>query len=209
VLEACVESKIRRLVFMSSIDALGIFQGEGRPLYLPLDDGYPCHPTLVYSVSKKLGEELCERFAGEEKIRIAAFRVPGVWTEETYRIIQSKRRENPEYEWSPYWEYGAFIDVRDLAAAIRRAMEKDLPGYTCLTLASDDITSSGRTSLQLVRALHPTVSWKGGPEYGDDPYRSLIDCGTAKHLLDWRPEHSWKSFIASASRENPAWTRST
>jgi nucleoside-diphosphate-sugar epimerase len=48
-----------KIIFLSSVDALGIFQGEGIPKYLPLDDDYPCHPRAVYSISKKLAEDMC------------------------------------------------------------------------------------------------------------------------------------------------------
>lgn len=194
VLNTCTELTIKRLVFMSSVDALGIFQGEGIPKYLPIDDQYPCHPQKDYSISKKLAEELCADFADKYEMDIISLRPPGVWSEETYGYIKEKRRENHEFEWSPYWEYGAFIDLRDLAIAIRYSTEKHIRGFHNFLIASSDITTSGLTTMELVKKIHPTVLWKGGPEYKFDLYRSLIDFSGARTILDWEPKYKWKDF---------------
>jgi nucleoside-diphosphate-sugar epimerase len=50
VLNVFRETNVRKLIFMSSVDSLGIFEGEGKPLYLPIDDDYPCHPHRAYSL---------------------------------------------------------------------------------------------------------------------------------------------------------------
>ncbi|MDZ8240137.1 MAG: NAD-dependent epimerase/dehydratase family protein [Nostoc sp. ChiQUE01a] len=59
---AAAQAKVKRVVFFSSVDALGIFKGERKPDYLPLDDNHPCYPTTPYAVSKRLGEEMCRYF---------------------------------------------------------------------------------------------------------------------------------------------------
>ena len=41
VLSAAQEAGIPRVVFLSSVDALGVFKGERSPDYLPLDDSHP------------------------------------------------------------------------------------------------------------------------------------------------------------------------
>jgi nucleoside-diphosphate-sugar epimerase len=194
VLNTCKDLSIKRLVFMSSVDSLGIFQGEDIPKYLPIDDQYPCHPKKVYSISKKLSEELCADFADKHMMDIISLRAPGVWSEETYGYIKNKRKENPEFEWSPYWEYGAFIDVRDLATAIRYSVEKDIHGFHNLLIASNDITTSGLTTMELVKKIHPTVLWKGGIEYELDLYRSLVNCSEARTILGWEPKYKWRDF---------------
>lgn len=84
------------------MDSLGIFQGEGVPKYLPIDDNYPCHPTKPYSITKKFSEELCTIYSSILNIPILCIRAPGVWDESTYDIISNNRKENPSYEWYPY-----------------------------------------------------------------------------------------------------------
>ena len=41
VLEAAEQAGVRRIVHLSSVDALGVFKGERPPDYLPLDNDHP------------------------------------------------------------------------------------------------------------------------------------------------------------------------
>jgi nucleoside-diphosphate-sugar epimerase len=195
VLSAANEINAEKIIFMSSVDALGIFQGEGNPKYLPIDDNYPCHPTAVYSISKKLAENMCRCFSESTGIPVICFRPPGVWDDSTYRIISAARKNKPEYEWEPYWEYGAFLDVRDLADAVLAAIENINNGYHCLLVASDDITTSGMSGLELVHKIHPGVKWNGGKEYELNPFKSLVNTDKAKQVLKWSPKYTWKRFL--------------
>ncbi|RPI13881.1 MAG: NAD(P)-dependent oxidoreductase [Ignavibacteriae bacterium] len=194
VLCAAKETNVEKIIYISSVDALGIFQGEGIPKYLPLDDDYPCHPSAVYSISKKLAEEMCRYFSESTGIPVICLRPPGVWDDSTYRIITIARKERPEYEWEPYWEYGAFLDVRDLADVILASIENIKNGYHCLLVASDDITTSGLSSLELVHKIHPCVKWKGDKEYELNPFKSLVNTDKAKSILQWSPKYSWRRF---------------
>lgn len=117
ILTAALEAKVKRIVFFSSVDALGVFKGERQPDYLPLDDAHPCYPTTPYAISKKLGEEMCQFFTNSTGIPTICLRPPGVFDAETYDFIISNRRSNPDFEWDPFWEYGAFLDIRDAADA--------------------------------------------------------------------------------------------
>ncbi len=120
ILTAAAEAKLKRVVFFSSVDALGIFKGERKPDYLPLDDNHPCYPTTPYAVSKRLGEEMCRFFTNSTGIPTICLRPPGVFDESTYDFIISNRQANPEFEWDPFWEYGAFLDVRDTSAVAQK-----------------------------------------------------------------------------------------
>jgi hypothetical protein len=63
--------------------------------------------------------------------------------------------------------------------------------FECLLICAADLTTSGRTSRELVDLIHPQVEWRGGPDFERQPYRSLIDLDRARALLDWEPEHTW------------------
>ncbi|MBI5030675.1 MAG: NAD(P)-dependent oxidoreductase [Chloroflexi bacterium] len=195
VLESARINGCRKVVFMSSVDALGIFKGEGVPDYFPIDDDLPCKPTTPYAISKKLAEEMCCSFSSTNDIPTICLRPPGVWNEQTYFHIVENRRQRPEYEWDPYWEYGAFIDVRDLADIVVRCLETEFNGYGCYLVASDDITTSGRTTAELARMVFPQVKWKTQADYEREPYRSLLDCHRAKETFGWKPQFSWKKFL--------------
>jgi UDP-glucose 4-epimerase len=194
VLQAGSQAKVEKIVFMSSVDVLGVFQGEGTPKYLPLDDDYPCHPSRTYAISKKLGEDMCLYFHQRTQMPVVCLRPPGVWDEATYLKITGARQKRPEYEWDPYWEYGAFLDVHDLAEAVLLALTCDIQGFHTLLLASDDITTSGITTLELVKKLLPGLPWKGGPEYKSAPFSSLVKTRRARELLGWSPRYSWREF---------------
>jgi len=198
VLEAARRRDIRRVVNLSSVDVLGVFKGERSPDYLPLDDSHPCYPGTPYGISKYLAEQMC-RLCASADVSIVSLRPPGVWNAQTYQWIVDQRTENTEFEWSPFWEYGAFIDVRDLADACRCALEISSTGYRSLLVAADDITTSGSTSRELSARLHPEVPWQGDVEYQRLPYRTLLRNDAAKALLKWQPVFSWADFVAQKS----------
>ena len=194
VLSAAREVGVRRVAFVSSVDALGLFKGERAPDYLPLDDEHPGYPRTPYAISKHLAEQMCRFESEAEALSVICLRPPGVWSESTYGWILAQRAKRPEFEWDPFWEYGAFIDLRDLGRACVRSIECEFEGFSCVAVASSDITTSGRTSRELAAFVHPTVEWRGGAEYDENPYRSLIDIERARKLLDWTPEFTWQAF---------------
>ncbi len=83
ILRAAAKAKLKRIVFFSSVDVLGIFKGQRKPDYLPLDDNHSCYPTTPYAVSKRLGEEMCRYFTDSTGISTICLRPPGVFNEET------------------------------------------------------------------------------------------------------------------------------
>ena len=196
---------VSRIVFLSSVDVFGVFKGEREPDYLPLDDAHPRYGATPYAISKRLGEEMCRSASDEGGPLTVCLRPPGVWSEDTYLWIQAARDERPEFEWSPFWEYGAFIDVKDLARACVLALTCEIETSRCLSVTSSDITTSGRTSREWAFFVHPRVEWRGGAEYDADPYRSLIRIEEARRVLDWQPTHTWAAFVAAqaASRLPP------
>ena len=200
VLSVAADLRIRRVVYMSSVDVLGVFLGRSRPDYLPMDDEHPARPADTYSLAKCLAEEMCSFFAAQRGLTPVCLRPPAVWQESDYGRTASRYSKNPRSEWEPYWEYGVFLDARDLAAAVVQALTRPPEGHHTLLLAAADITSGGRTTLELVHDLMPDVEWRGGPEYETDPFRSLVDASQAGALLEWQPRYSWREFISSSGQ---------
>jgi hypothetical protein len=54
-------------------------------------------------------------------IATVCLRRVAVWDQAGTAQSAHQWRARPRLEWGPYWEYGAFVDVRDVAAAA--------PGY--------------------------------------------------------------------------------
>jgi nucleoside-diphosphate-sugar epimerase len=109
-----------------------------------------------------------------------------------YDFVRRARQEGPEFEWSPFWEYGAFIDVRDLAVAVSCALTADIVGHHRLLVCAADISSAQDDSLTLANRLVPEVPVRTPEEYAHDPFKALVDCHRAQRLLNWRPRHNWR-----------------
>ena len=191
VLQAAEAEKMQRVIYFSSVNALGIFMGLKKPDHLPIDDNYPPQPMSAYGLSKRLAEEMCSYFTQRTGIATICLRPPGVWLPETYERIRTWRAEDPDREWQR-WEYGAFCDVRDVAAAAVLGLTCPDPGHVTLLLCADDINSD-QPSRELAQRVHPDVPWVGGPEYDQDPSRALVSNQRAKEVLGWQPQFRWRT----------------
>jgi UDP-glucose 4-epimerase len=188
VLDAARAAGATRVVTFSSVNALGVFRGEAAPDYLPIDDDHPIRPPTAYGQAKRLVEELCRCFTATTGIATIVFRPPAVVGPERHARMQSLRDADPSAEWSPFWEYGAWIDTRDVAFAVLAALQA--PGVTHFTgLICADDTSSPVPVRDLARRLLPQVPWRG-PEPAD-PTRVLVRCDRAKQALGWAPRYHW------------------
>ena len=156
---------------------LGCFLGQGLPQYYPIDDRHPTHPRGAYAESKLEGENLCEQLTRTADVPTVCLRPPGVFDDSTYAFITDARASNPEFEWSPFWEYGAFIDVRDLADAVFCALTADLTGHHRLLVCAPDISSAHDDSITLARRLTPDVPVRN-PQLYD---HSALRCARGLH----------------------------
>jgi UDP-glucose 4-epimerase len=74
VLQACAEAGVGRVIYFSSINALGCVGGHRPPEYLPIDDFHPRHPMTAYQLSKHLAEEACHSYSERYSIVTICFR---------------------------------------------------------------------------------------------------------------------------------------
>jgi len=190
VLLAAESAGAGRVVHFSSAQVFGTAAGERLPDYLPLDDAHPRRATRAYGISKCLSEDLCERFTAGTGVPTVALRPVWVWDPGMYGRIAERWRADPAAEWTPFWELGAFVDVRDVAAAVERALTVPLAGHHRALLAAADIAAS-RPSLDSAARLAPGVPVRDPGAYGDDPWRALTDCSAAELVLGWRPRYTW------------------
>jgi len=177
-----------RVVTFSSVNAIGVFRGEARPDYLPIDDDHPLHPPTAYGMAKRLVEELCRCFSATSSVATIVFRPPAIVDPARHAEMQAARDADPAAEWTPFWEYGAWIDTRDVAWAVLAALQTQ--GIVHLTgmICADD-TSSPVPARDLARRLLPDVPWRG-PE-PDDPAPVLVRCDRVRNALAWTPRHRW------------------
>jgi nucleoside-diphosphate-sugar epimerase len=62
------------VVHFSSVQALGISEGERLPDYFPVDDEHPRRAMRPYGLSKRLAEDLCEGFTARTGIATLSLR---------------------------------------------------------------------------------------------------------------------------------------
>jgi UDP-glucose 4-epimerase len=181
-----------RVVHFSSAQVFGTAEGERLPDYFPVDDRHPLRAMRPYGLSKRLSEDLCAGFTARTGTVTVSLRPVWVWDPGQYQRIEARWQSDPRSEWEPYWEYGAFVDVRDVATAVELALEVPLTGHHRALLCAADIAAT-EPSMDLAARLAPGVPVKDRSRYRVDPWRALVDCSAAEAILGWRPTHRWSS----------------
>jgi len=190
VLLAAEAAGVERVVHFSSAQVFGTGEGAGLPDHFPLDDDHPRQATRTYGLSKCLSEDLCAGFTTRTGIATVALRPVWVWHPGMYQVIESRWRADPSSEWAPFWEFGGFVDVRDVAAAVQLALTVPLTGHHRMLLCADDLAAT-EPALTIVKRLTPGVPVRDPARYQHDPWRALIDCSAAARVLGWHPQHTW------------------
>ncbi len=190
VAAAAARCGVRRLVMASSDSTLGFVFGEGKivPEYVPCDESHPLRPADSYGLSKLIGEEICRRYTRAQGLETVCLRYCWVWNDDHYANI-AELQAHPERFVGQLW---AYVDVRDVAQAVERALLA--PGIRHETLfISARRTFIPRPSLDLVREyLPPTVEVRR-PEYFDaEPNRCFHDYSRAAMLIGFEPEYDWE-----------------
>jgi UDP-glucose 4-epimerase len=192
VLLAAEAAGAERVIYFSSSQAFGIAENERQPDYFPVDDEHPRRAMRAYGLSKRLAEDLCAGFTARTGIPSLALRPVRVWDPGQYKWHEEQWRSEPESEWEPHWDYGAFVDERDVATAVELGLTVPLSGHHRALLSAADIAATA-PSLDRADQLTPQVPVRDPARYQDDPYRALMDCSAAETLLGWRPRYRWSN----------------
>jgi UDP-glucose 4-epimerase len=197
VLEAAVRLGARRFVQLSSETVPGFVYAE-RPFppdYCPVDEAHPVRPQDPYALSKHFAEQLADAAVRRSDLRCLSLRPSWVLAPADYErdLGPAVREARPS---TSLWSY---IDVGDLADAIRLAVEADTPGHeVCFVSAADNQT--GRPLAELVgRFLGDAVELR--PVARADA--SGIASAKAERLLGWRPARSWRDYLDGEGRRRP------
>jgi nucleoside-diphosphate-sugar epimerase len=200
VVEACVRWGVPRLVNLSSESVPG-FAFPERPFvpdYLPVDEDHPVRPQDPYALSKYFGEQLCDAAVARSDLRCVSLRPTWVQDHASYHPNLGPLLSNPGQPNATVW---AYVDVDDLAEAIRLAVECDLPGHEVFCISAED-TVGGVDLHGTFRAMYPDARTELRPVARPDA--SGVDAGRARELLGWRPAHSWRDHLTKAGDPVPA-----
>src|SRR4029077_15585989 len=142
VFEAARGPGIENIVWASSETVLGL-PFETPPPYVPVDEEYPGRPESAYSLSKLLGEEMAKQFCRwDPDMKIIGLRFSNVMEPHDYAVF-------PDFEKDPHfrkWNLWGYIDARDAAQEIRRALEAPFKGGDVFVIANADTVMSRPTS---------------------------------------------------------------
>jgi UDP-glucose 4-epimerase len=199
VLLAAEAATASRVICFSSAQVFGIAEGERLPDYFPVDDAHPRRAMRPYGLSKRLAEDLCDGFTRRTEIPTVALRPVAVWDETQYSQVRERWRAQPRSEWEPFWEYGAFVDVRDVAAAVGQALTVPLTGHHRILLCAPDIAATA-PSLELAARLAPHIPVTNPGRYLADPWSALIDSSAAATVLGWHAPRRWSPHRANQAQ---------
>ncbi|WP_313356755.1 NAD(P)-dependent oxidoreductase [Microbacterium sp.] len=183
---AAVRLGIRRIVYASSETVLGL-PFDVPPPYIPVDEEYPARPESVYSLVKTLEEQLArELVRWHPDLSVTALRFSNVMVPEYYAEFPSFDDDAMTRKWN-LWGY---IDARDGAQAVERALQVAKPGFDRFIIAAADTVMS-RPNAELIAEVFPDV-----PVTRDvAPNETLLSIDHARDVLGFEPEHSWRDHV--------------
>jgi nucleoside-diphosphate-sugar epimerase len=184
VFAAATRAGIRNVVWASSETVLGL-PFTTPPPYLPVDEAYPPRPTTTYSMCKTLEEEMARQFCGwHPELKMIGLRFSNVMEPADYARFPGFDADAQLRRWN-LWGY---IDARDGAQAVRKALAYDATGADVFIVANADTVMS-RRSADLVAEVFPGV-----PVQSElTGHETLLSIDKARRLLGYRPEHSWRA----------------
>lgn len=173
---------IQKIVYASSETVLGL-PFDVPPPYIPVDEEYAPRPESVYSLVKTLEERLAvELVRWNPELSITALRFSNVMVPEDYAEFpfddDARARK---------WNLWGYIDARDGAQAVERALDTAPAGFDTFIIAAAD-TVMTRPNAELVAEVFPGVETRG--DLGENT--TLLSIEKARRLLGFDPQHSWR-----------------
>ncbi|NUU33113.1 NAD(P)-dependent oxidoreductase [Arthrobacter sp. C9C5] len=185
VFQAARRAGIKKIVYASSETVLGL-PFDVDPPYIPVDEEYPARPESTYSLVKHLEEQMAIQLTRwDPTLSITGLRFSNVMDPEDYEEFPSFDADASLRKWN-LWGY---IDGRDGAQAVARALEHGKPGFEAFIIANEDTVMS-RPSSELAAEVFPNV--KVVKELGE--HETMLSIDKAKRLLGYAPEHSWRTY---------------
>jgi len=182
VFSAAKLAGIRNVVWASSETVLGL-PFDVPPPYLPVDEDYPARPESTYSLVKHLEEQMAAQFCRwDPQLKMIGLRFSNVMYPEDYAQFRSFDADPLLRKWN-LWGY---IDARDGAQAVRRALEHQSTGVDVFVIANADTVMS-RSSAELAAEVFPGVELR--TELGRN--ETLLSIDKARRVLGYEPVHSW------------------
>ncbi|MEP6799525.1 MAG: NAD(P)-dependent oxidoreductase, partial [Lapillicoccus sp.] len=177
---------VKTIVWASSETVLGL-PFDTPPPYIPVDEDYPPRPESTYSLNKTLEEAMAAQLCRwDPDLMMIGLRFSNVMDPADYQRFPSYDADVMLRKWN-LWGY---IDARDGAQAVRRALLHDQPGMDVFIIANADTVMS-RPNAELVAEVFPGVEVRG--DLGE--HDTLLSIAKARAVLGYEPEHSWRDEV--------------
>ncbi|HEY3522717.1 MAG TPA: NAD(P)-dependent oxidoreductase, partial [Candidatus Limnocylindrales bacterium] len=188
VFQAAEGAGFRRVVWASSETVLGL-PFDRPPDFAPIDEAITPRPESSYSLSKLTGETMAEQFARRTAVPHVGLRISNIMEPGDYARFPSWQSDSRVRKWN-LWGY---VDVRDVAQAVRRGLEADVSGApVCIVAAADTVMA--RPSAELMAEVFPSVPLHR-PIEGRE---TLLAIDRARSILGYEPEHRWQEELAGS-----------
>jgi nucleoside-diphosphate-sugar epimerase len=152
VFAAAKAAGITNVVWASSETVLGL-PFDTPPPYIPVDEEYPARPESRYSLAKHLEETMAAEFCRwNPDLKMIGLRFSNVMEPGDYA-------EFPSFDADPHlrkWNLWGYIDARDGAQAVRKALDHQGTGVEIFIIANADTVMS-RSSASLAAEVYPGV----------------------------------------------------
>jgi nucleoside-diphosphate-sugar epimerase len=192
VFEAARRLGVRNIVYASTEIIFGL-PFTTPPSYLPVDEESPPRPESAYGLSKLLAEQMAVQFCRRDpELKMFGLRFSNVQLAEDYAKF-------PSFQLDPYerrWNLWGYIDARDGAQAVRKALESALRGPEVFIVANAE-TVVRLPNAELVRHCFPSTPLADGI----GPNDTLLSIEKAGRLLGYEPQHHWWNEQSDGTQE--------
>ena len=183
VFTAARHAGIKNIVWASSESVLGI-PFDDPPPYLPVDEDIPIRPNSSYSLAKDLEEEMARQLCRRDPtLKMIGLRFSNV-------MVPADYEQFPGFDADPglrRWNLWSYIDARDAAQAVRRALEHKATGTDVFIIANADTVMS-RPTAELAAEVFPDVPVRKELARNE----ALLSIDKARRILGYEPTHSWR-----------------
>jgi nucleoside-diphosphate-sugar epimerase len=186
LLDAAGRAGVRRIVYVSSLSALGLAWSSRpvSPVFAPVTERHPYLGDDVYGLSKLVGELIAETVSRRWGAEVISLRFPFIGTGDRLLAHLAHVHGDPGADRAALWSW---IDTRDAARAVIAALTAPVEGYALVNVAAPDTTSLVPTA-ELMRRFHP-VTRLDGPLHG---FAVPFCLERSRELLGFAPVHAWR-----------------
>jgi nucleoside-diphosphate-sugar epimerase len=183
VLRLCQQANIRKVVFMSSAHVYGI-----SPKYLPTPEVHPLYMHDTYTVTKIVGESICELFWANHGIAYTTLRLyncygPGQSPDYFLGVKMRQAKAGGPITIRNRAVAKDWVEVGDVVRAIMLALESKYVGP--VNIGTGQETPLGHLVNRIAKAFDLSVI--GEQDDVSGPSRMRADVSRAKTVLGWEP----------------------